>query len=460
MRKCNKHILWLLAMTPLVGNAQNSGDGKGIFSDITPADVTATAKLTMPQKWTFTDCMNYAIANSTEVRRSLLSILQADENVGAAKDEWLPTVGFSTNQNFTNYPVSTEGRTSNAYGSSYGVNASWTVWEGNVRKYRLESAKLQRQQQFLAGDDAVKDITLGVLSAYLNIMYAQETVEIARQTLEVSTSQTQRAKRLMESGRTSKVDYAQIESQMAQDQYSLTQAESNLATAKMNMKKILNLGLDYDLEIDRPSLSDSEISVSLPAMKQTYDLAAAWLPGIKSNEISKEVYANDIKIAKAGNLPNIALQGGVGTGYNSGGKSWGWQMGHGLNENVGLSLSVPIYDGNATRRAVAKAKLASLDYDITREELLNNLSQTIENLYVDANNAKAKYESGVKQLEATQMTADLVNRQFELGLVNPLELLTAHNNLLNARLELLQSKFMAILSNKTISYYATSNVTL
>ena len=64
MRKCNKHILWLLAMTPLVGNAQNSGDGKGIFSGITPADVTATAKLTMPQKWTFTDCMNYAIANS------------------------------------------------------------------------------------------------------------------------------------------------------------------------------------------------------------------------------------------------------------------------------------------------------------------------------------------------------------------------------------------------------------
>ncbi len=135
-------------------------------------------------------------------------------------------------------------------------------------------------------------------------------------------------------------------------------------------------------------------------------------------------------------------------------------MGHGLNENVGVSLSVPIYDGNATRRAVAKAKLASLDYDITRRQLLNDLSQTIENLYIDADNAKAKYESGTKQLEATQLTADLVNRQFELGLVNPLELLTAHNNLLNARLELLQSKFMAILSNKTISYYATSNVNL
>ncbi len=452
------YLLTLLAFSPFLAGAQSNA--KEVFSDISPADVTAAKKENMPDKWTFSDCMEYAIANSTEVRRALLSILQADENVGSAKDAWLPTVGFSTNQNFTNYPISTEGRTSNVYGSSYNVNAAWTVWEGNVRKYRLESAKLQRRQQQLAGDDAVKDITLGVLSAYLNIMYAQETVAIAKQTLEVSTSQTNRARRLMESGRTSKVDYAQIESQMAQDQYNLVQAESNLSTAKMNMKKILNLGLDYDLEISEPTLADSEISALLPAKQETYNLAAAWLPGIKSNEISKDVYANDIKIAKAGNLPNIALQGGVGTGYTSGGNNWGWQMGHGLNENVGVSVSVPIYDGNSTRRAVAKAKLAALDYDITREELLNNLSQTIENLYIDADNAKAKYASGTKQLEATQMTADLVNRQFELGLVNPLELLTAHNNLLNARLELLQSKFMAILSNKTISYYATSNVTL
>lgn len=458
MFRYKTYLLTLLVATPFMGLAQP--EVKAVFSDINPSDVTAPKKGNMPSKWTFADCMEYAVANSTDVRRALLSILQADENIGSAKDAWLPTVGFSTNQNFTNYPVATEGRTSNVYGSSYGVNASWTVWEGNVRKYRLESAKLQRRQQLLAGDDAIKEITLGVLSAYLNIMYAQETVSIAQQTLEVSTSQTNRARRLMESGRTSKVDYAQIESQMAQDQYNLVQAQNNLSSAKMNMKKILNLGIDYDFEISEPILSDSEINPLLPAKQETYDLAATWLPGLKSNEISKDVYANDIKIAKAGNLPNIALNGGLGTGYTSGGSSWGWQMGHGLNENVGVSLTVPIYDGNATRRSVAKAKLAALDYDITREELLNNLSQTIENLYIDADNAKARYASGTKQLEATQMTADLVNRQFELGLVNPLELLTAHNNLLNARLELLQSKFMAILSNKTISYYATSNVNL
>lgn len=449
-------ISMLLAGSSIIVSAQTAGT----FSDVTTEDVTGTKKDQMPEKWSFFDCMNWAVDHSTDVRKALLSILQADQDISSAKDAWLPSVGFSTNQNFTNYPVLTEGRTSNIYGSSYGVNASWTIWEGNVRKYRLNSAKIMKEQQQLAGEDIVKNLTLSILSAYLNILYAQETVAIANQTLEVSTTQTARAKRLMESGRSSKVEYAQIESQMAQDQYNLTQAQGNLASAKINLKKILALGLDYDIEIADLSFTESDINALLPSMEQTYNSAAAWLPGLKSNELSKEVYAYDVKIAKAGNLPNIALQGGVGTSYTSGGNSWGWQMGHGLNEQVGVSVSVPIYDGNSTKRAVAKARLHELEYDINKQQLLDDLSQTIEGLYIDYDNAKAKYNSGQKQLEATSLTADLVNRQFELGLVNPLELLTAHNNLLNARLELLQSKFMAVLSNKTINYYATSEVSL
>lgn len=452
-----KTILGLM-LAGCIGMASAQSDVT--FSNVSKEDVTGNSAEKMPEKWTFSDCMDWAINHSTDVKKALISILQADQDVSSAKDAWLPTVGFSTNQSFTNYPVSTAGRTANSYGSSYGINASWTVWEGNVRKYRLNSSKILKEQQQLAGEDIVKNLTLNILSAYLNILYAQETVAIANQTLEVSTTQTARAKRLMESGRSSKVEYAQIESQMAQDQYNLTQAQGNLASAKANLKKILALGLDYDIEIADLSLSENDINALLPSKEQTYNYAAAWLPGIKSNELSKEVYANDVKIAQAGNLPNIALQGGIGTGYNSGGNSWGWQMGHGLNEQVGVSVSIPIFDGNSTKRAVAKARLNELEYDVNRQQLLDDLSQTIEGLYIDYDNAKAKYASGQKQLEATSLTADLVNRQFELGLVNPLELLTAHNNLLNAKLELLQSKFMAVLSNKTINYYASGTVTI
>ena len=456
----NKKILFsaVVSLLPLIASAANVAVSPA--DSISPEMVTAMRSSPLPKVWSFNDCIDWAVANNTDIRRTMLNILSARQDILAAKDAWLPTVGFSTSHNFTNFPSPSTGHVSNTYGSSYNVSANWTVWDGNVRKYRQESAKLFEQQQQLAGDDVVKTLKLGILEAYLNILYAGEAVKIAAQTLEVSTSQAERAKKLMESGRTSRVEYAQIESQRAQDAYNLTQAEANYLSSKLSLKKILQLGLDYTLNIMDVNFPDEEVIAPLPDRMEVYRLAAAWLPQLKSNELNKEIYANDVKIAKAGNLPSIDLQGGIGTGYSTGGRGWGKQMGKNFNENIGLNLNIPIFDANSTKRAVAKAKLAELEYDLTKDNLLDELSQTIESLYINATNAHAKYEAGLVQLEAVKLTDDFVNRQFELGLVNPLDLLTAHNNLLNARLELLQSKYMAILSSKAINFYASRDVSL
>ncbi len=415
----------------------------------------------MPTVWSYDDCVAWAAAHSVDVRRSMLDVLLAQESEASAKDAWLPTVDFSTNQNYSNYPFAQSGQSSNAYGSSYGVSASWTVWEGNERKYRLANARLLRQQKEYAGADLMVQNELAILQAYLNIMYHQEAIEIARRSLEVSTAQKERAKRLMETGRTSRVDYAQIESQEAQDNYNLVQAETGYASAVMSLKKILELDLTYDLRIQSATFSDEGVVTTLPAKEDVYLYASQWLPSFKSNTLNKDIYANNEKIARASRLPRVSLQGSVGTGYNSGSHGgWGYQMKHGLNEGIGVGVSIPIFDANSSKRAVAEAKLNALNYELDQESLLNNLSQTIESLYIESRSARAKYVSGKTQLEAAELTDQLVNRQFELGDVNPVELLTAHNNLLNARLELLQSKYMAILSNKTIEYYANQTVSL
>lgn len=423
-------------------------------------DVNPTPVSTGLRTWTYADCVDYAIANNPDIRQDILAILLAEEDIASAKDAWLPSVDFSTSHSYTNYPAPTDGRSANAYNSSYGINGSWTVWEGNARKYRLESARLLRRQQVLTGADRINEIRLSILSAYLNILFSREAVDIARQTLEVSTSQTDRATKLTEAGRSSRVDLAQIESQKAQDEYNLVQAESDLESNIMALKELLALRLDSQLDIAHTVFPDTEIYSLLPDQTVTFATATSWLPEFESNSLAKDVYDNDVKVAKAGRLPEITAHAGVATGYATGGRSWTSQMGHGFNEAVGLTLSVPLFDGNKTKRAVAKAKLEALEYDITQDRLLNQLSQTIENLYVQARTSRAKYESGKVRLESMELTSELVDRQFELGLVNPLELLTAHNNLLSARLEQLQNKYMAILANKTIEFYNTQNISL
>jgi outer membrane protein len=454
-------VLPMAAIAIGVSPIQAEETESAVLSSPTVTAVVSPSAESMPQVWSYADCVEWASTHSLDIRRNMLDMLLADEDIASAKDAWLPTVDFSTSHSFSNYPSPQDGQKANAYSSSYGVNGSWTIWEGNIRKYKLASSKLLRQQKEYAGANLMVDIELGILQAYLNIMYNQEAIEIAKRSLEVSTAQTARAKRLMETGKSSKVDYAQIESQEAQDKYSLVQAEANYASAVMSLKKLLELNLTYDLQIASVTFSDDEISIPLQSKEEVYLYASQWLPSFKSNAINKDIYAYNEKIAKAGRLPRISLQGGVGTGYNTGGRGgWGSQMGHGFNENIGVGVSIPIYDANSTKRSVAEAKLNALNYELEQETLLNNLSQTIENLYIESTSARAKYETGLVQLESAELTSELVNRQFELGDVNAVELLTAHNNLLNARLELLQSKYMAILSNKTIQYYATQSVNI
>ena len=456
-----RNFICLLVVLTFLWPDKTRGENFYFPTEFDADQVIGSSPMNMPEEWTFDDCIKWAIANNIDVRQSMLSILQADQNIGMAKDAYLPYIGFSTNQSFSNYPSPQQGQTQNTYNSSYNINASWTIWEGNARKYRVEYNKLYKIQQQLYGDDVIKNLQLGILQAYLNILYSLEAVDIAQKTLEVSTAQANRTKRLMETGKTSRVDYAQIESQRAQDEYNLVQAKSSYSSSKVTLKNLLNLGLDYDLNIKEINFSDSLVKSPLPSKTELYEIAQNWLPQFKSNELNKFIFDYNIKIAKSSYYPSISLNGGLGTGYNSSGTaSWGRQMKNFFNENIGLSLSVPIYDGNATKRAVNIAKLQALEYDLNKTQLQNELSQTIENLYIESDNARAKYESGLTQLEATSLSAELVDRQFELGLVNPIELLTAHNNLLNARLELLQSKYMAILSSKTIEYYATTQVTI
>lgn len=454
-----KNLLFLITL--LAGTFVISSQTYNFPDEFSVSTVTESSSMTMPETWTYKNCLDWAIANNTDVRRTMLSILEADENIGLAKDAYLPTVGFSTNHSFSNYPAPQSGQKSNSYNSSYNVNANWTIWEGNVRKYRVESAKIIRQQQLLTGEDIIKELQLGILQAYLNIMYSAETIEIAKKSLEVSSAQAERSKRLMETGKLSKVDYMQIESQKAQDEYNLVQAQTAYASSKVTLKNILNLGLDYELNIADVSFQDSQVNMPLPSKTAVFEMASAWLPQFRSNELNKSIYDYDLKIAKAGYYPSISLSGGLGTGYNTGaGRGWGTQMKNFFNENVGLNLSIPIYDGNSTRRAVALAKLNALEYDLNKTSLYNELSQTLENLFIESENARARFVAGKIQLESTELTSQLVDRQFELGLVNPLDLLTAHNNLLNSRLELLQSKYMAILSNKTIEYYMTQQINM
>ena len=154
------------------------------------------------------------------------------------------------------------------------------------------------------------------------------------------------------------------------------------------------------------------------------------------------------------------LNASVGTSNTSGSGNLGTQLKDRLNEQISVTVSVPILDQKKNKTAVAKARIAQLNADLDYQEAVTSLSQTIESVYIDAENAQAKYESCAEKLTSASLTDELVNEQFALGLVNTLDLLNAHSSLLTAQQELLQAKYLTILNKRLLNFYQTQQILL
>ena len=123
-----------------------------------------------------------------------------------------------------------------------------------------------------------------------------------------------------------------------------------------------------------------------------------------------------------------------------------------------MTLNIPIFNKRSTKTAVNLAKLnienAQLNYENVQKELL----KSVETVYQDAVSAQNRFlinrfRSARENLTATELSFELTQEQFFLKAKNTVELMTEKNNLLAARLELIQAKYMAILNQQLLNFY-------
>lgn len=408
--------------------------------------------------WTYPECVEYARLHNINLQKSRLTEENAKYDLDEAKAQWQPTLDFATNQGYSNYPWGEAVK--NSYISNYGLNSSWTVWNGGVRENNIRRQQLQSRINELNTGDVLRTLETDLLQVYINILYAKESIVIYSEAARLSQAQAERARQLMEAGRLSRVDYAQLKSQYEQDEYAVVNAEGTYNTRRMELKRILELGIDKEISLKDIEWTAEQILAQLPDMNESYRMAIETDLRIRSLELEKEGTDIDIAIAKAGRMPKIALNASVGTGYGAPGDPFGISLKKGLNESVGLTLSVPIFDNKKTSTAVARSKVQALNAQLDIEQRYTDIAQTVENWYIDTRSAQSRYVAAKQQLSAAELTDELTNEQFKLGLVNTVELMTAHNDLTQARHVLLQAKYMAMLGQKMIEYYRTSTVTL
>lgn len=423
------------------------------------------------QKWSLQDCLQYAREHNIALRKSFIDQKNADEEIAAARAALFPSLSFSTQQTMTYRPFQDSPTAMVAGGmatatadkvtqnGNYGLNANWTVWNGGRNQQKLKQQKKNREIATYDTEKQMLNIEEQVLQYFVQIQYLSEGIGVCEQVLKTAESQYARGKEMFETGKMSKADLAQLESQVASAQYDVVNAKAQVDNVKRQLKTLLQLGLDNEFDIQQATISDENAESPVPDAQSVYVQALITRPEIKNAEAKIEVADIKIKGAKAGYLPTLSVSAGIGDSHYTGSQdTWGTQMKRNLNCNAGVSVSVPIFDNRTNRTTLNKARLDKITSELDLADKRIALSNIIEQYHTEAVTNQQKFLAAKVAEKSQQTSYELLDEQFRCGLKNAIDVLQGRDRILQASQDKLQSKYRTILNIALLHFYAGKEI--
>lgn len=431
--------------------------------------IAAAPLATQAKQWSLKDCIDYALANNISLQKTQLTKASAQEDYLQSKAALLPSLNASTSQSVNYTPWVASGISSDGfsrasidkvyYNGTYSVAGNYTIWNGNKNKNQVKLNKLVAEAAEL--DSATQAVKLQeqIATLYVQILYSTEAIKVNQESYASSLQNEERGKEMVKIGKMSQADLAQLTAQRAQDEFNIVQAESNVKNYKRQLKELLQITSDEAFDINVPNTTDAMALDAIPALNGVYAAALENRPEFKT--FQNQLAQNDltIQIAKAGKLPTISANAGVSTSSTSmNNKAWGTQLKTNFNMGGGISISVPLFDNRSTKTQVNKALIQRESIQLDLKNQQTQLYSTIEKYWLQASTNQSQFKAAKVSTESAQTSYDLLSEQFKLGLKNIVELRTGKDNLLKAKQNELQAKYMTILNLNILKFYKDGHI--
>ncbi len=444
--------------------------------------------------YSLNDCIDIAIKNNLDLKSSNLRAETSEVNFKQAKYNVLPNLNANYNLGvnngrsidpFTNDFINQELTFSNA-----GLNLNLTVFNGfrlintiKQNKFNLKAAEMEIEE---VKQNLVLDVTL----AYIQILNSKDLVELAKARLETTNKQLTRLNVLYKEEVGNPADFTDMQGQYALDEMSVINAENALKTGILNLIQLLNIddseseiifeGIEGFIQSEKYELSADEI----------FEDALQNLATFKSKELRINAADNGIKVARSNYYPEISLFGQLNTNYSSAAETfteigneinetgafvdindeifpvqenqslfqgeninYNDQFDNNLNSVIGLSVSIPLFNGFRAKNTVKLQKIQKEESLIDYENTKLQFKQSIEQAYLNMDAAFSRYHILSNQVKAFEESFRINEIRFNNGVSNVVEYITSKNNLDSSRLNLSNAKYEYLLRVKVLDYY-------
>lgn len=433
----------------------------------------ASSSYGQQHKWTLQDCINYATDHSIEILKSKAQTDIATENVKRQKANWLPTLSANSSQSLTYRPFQ-EGATGfvngnamsssskkTSYNGSYGINAYWTVFNGNQTNNNIKIAKLQSEESELKTLTSINTIKEQIVQLYINIMYTREALEVNKELLKQDSVLYKRGQELLSQGQIAKYELLELQAAVANGKYDIVNSATQIDQYLLQLKQLMSLPSEEYFDIANITLDDAHTLAAVPETQSVYSSALKQRPEIKAADLSIKEAELNYKVAKAGFLPTISLSAGFGDNHSSGSnKDWFEQMKRNLDGSIGVTISVPILDGRSNKTNTRKARIEQTIATLDKEDASRDLYYSIANYRLNAYNNQQKYIAGAEKLNYNQENYNAIYTKAQIGTMNIVETLNARTSLLNAKQDVLQSKYLTAYNRSMLNFYANNQLDL
>jgi len=411
------------------------------------------------KKWILKECINHVIENNISVKQAQNNLLINDQDIRAAKGQFLPGAGLSFSQNLNVGNVELfEGNFIDRtfHSSNVGLNLSQTVFNGfrNINTYK--QSLVNKEASKLELSRTKDDVSLNVVNAYLNVLFNKENLQIAKTQVDFSLNQIKQVSALVEAGVQPQANIYDAEATYSSDEQLFTVAQNNYDLAILSLSQLLQVPYK-GFEVESLLISDPSEELIYNDIDTVLNFALLNRTEIKIAEKNQESAALSTDISKSGYYPSISFGYGFNTGANFSNLSESNSFFQQINDNKGhgfnLNITIPLFSRFQNKTAVAKSKIqednAKLNLDKTKLDIESN----IQRAYTDAQAAMKTFIASNKSLEARQLSFDNARERYDIGALNAFELDQNRVQLVNAGANLIKAKFDFIFKTKVLDFY-------
>ncbi len=415
---------------------------------------------------TLKECMRYAVEHSTKMR-----IAQADnrdaqiDRRDAILAAFTPTVEGSTYA-YSNFGRSIDPETNTyirttSFHNGYSLSAGINLFNGFQAVNNLKITKTAQLMGLTKEQQTEDQICLATMEAYCNVLYYTEMQKALQAQVVSAEKSVQLATRQEELGLKSHADVVQMQSDLAERQYLLTQCRNSLNDAMITLKDVMFWPIEEPLKIDGLSVETPYYDVSTKTVSEMVDFAKNNMPAVLLAEGTMKNARLALKTARWQLLPRLSLYGGWSTTYFTYPGMEGYvptpfmeQLKNNSGEYVQLSLSIPIFDRLSKHSNIAKRKNAYDRACADYEQTLQTVEAEVRRAIADRDGSADALRQAAVRAELQEEAYTLNGKRFEQGLISSIEYQTASGNYLNALAEHLNARLQYYIKCSVVTYYS------